>query len=82
LDLPSNSTLWSFAELAVSSLVKYSLETVLRLLIWRFDAIFYLSGWSCWRARFRYGWMPHNVSFGFLDIANAALGQIHFLDRF
>jgi hypothetical protein len=25
-----------------------------------------------------YGWMPHNASFGFLDIARAALGQIHF----
>jgi hypothetical protein len=25
-----------------------------------------------------YGWMPHNASFGFLDIPSAALGQIHF----
>lgn len=33
LDLPCSSTLRSFAELAVSSLVKYSLETMLRLLI-------------------------------------------------
>ena len=40
LDLPCSSTLRSFAELAVSSLVKYSLETMLRLLIWRFDAFF------------------------------------------
>jgi hypothetical protein len=24
------------------------------------------------------GWMPHNASFGFLDIAGATLGQIHF----
>jgi hypothetical protein len=29
----------------------------------------------------QYGWMPHNAGFGFLDIASAALGQIHFLDR-
>jgi hypothetical protein len=29
-----------------------------------------------------YGWMPHNAGFGFLDIPSAALGQIHFLDRF
>jgi hypothetical protein len=26
----------------------------------------------------RYGWMPHNAGFGFLDIARATLGQIHF----
>jgi hypothetical protein len=25
-----------------------------------------------------YGWIPHNAGFGFLDIAGAALGQIHF----
>jgi hypothetical protein len=25
-----------------------------------------------------YGWMPHNASFGFLDLTPAALGQIHF----
>ena len=25
-----------------------------------------------------YGWMPHNASFGFLDIARPTLGQIHF----
>jgi hypothetical protein len=30
----------------------------------------------------KYGWMPHNASFDFLDIARAALGQIHFWDRF
>jgi hypothetical protein len=29
-----------------------------------------------------YGWMPHNASFGFLDIARPTLGQIHFRDRF
>jgi hypothetical protein len=29
-----------------------------------------------------YGWMPHNAGFGFLEIAQPALGQIHFLDRF
>jgi hypothetical protein len=26
----------------------------------------------------QYGWIPHNAGFGFLDIAGAALGQIHF----
>ena len=26
----------------------------------------------------RYGWMPHNASFGFLDRPPATLGQIHF----
>ena len=25
-----------------------------------------------------YGWIPHNASFGFLDIARPTLGQIHF----
>jgi hypothetical protein len=25
-----------------------------------------------------YGWMPHNAGFGFLDIARATRGQIHF----
>ena len=25
-----------------------------------------------------YGWMPHNASFGFLDIARPTLGQIRF----
>jgi hypothetical protein len=25
-----------------------------------------------------YGWMPHNASFGFLDIARPTLGKIHF----
>ena len=29
-----------------------------------------------------YGWMPHNASFGFLDIASAALGVFASLDRF
>jgi hypothetical protein len=29
-----------------------------------------------------YGWIPHNASFGFLDMPRPALGQIHFLDRF
>jgi hypothetical protein len=29
-----------------------------------------------------YGWIPHNASFGFLEIAGPTLGQIHFLDRF
>jgi hypothetical protein len=30
-----------------------------------------------------YGWMPHNASFGFLDMPRPTLGQIqiHFLDR-
>jgi hypothetical protein len=32
---------------------------------------------SC-QVRYHYGWMPHNASFGFLDIPSAALGQIHF----
>jgi hypothetical protein len=26
----------------------------------------------------KYGWIPHNAGFGFLDIARATLGQIHF----
>jgi hypothetical protein len=26
----------------------------------------------------KYGWIPHNAGFGFLDIPSAALGQIHF----
>jgi hypothetical protein len=30
----------------------------------------------------KYGWMPHNASFGFLDRPRGVLGQIHFLDRF
>jgi hypothetical protein len=30
----------------------------------------------------KYGWMPHNASFGFLDIAGAALGVFASLDRF
>ena len=25
-----------------------------------------------------YGWIPHNASFGFLDIARPTLGKIHF----
>jgi hypothetical protein len=25
-----------------------------------------------------YGWIPHNSSFGFLDLTPATLGQIHF----
>jgi hypothetical protein len=29
-----------------------------------------------------YGWMPHNASFGFLDIASATLGVFASLDRF
>jgi hypothetical protein len=28
--------------------------------------------------RILYGWIPQNSSFGFLDIAGAKLGQIHF----
>jgi hypothetical protein len=26
-------------------------------------------------------WIPHNASFGFLDMPRPTLGQIHFLDR-
>jgi hypothetical protein len=26
----------------------------------------------------RYGWMPHNAGFDFLDIVGATLGRIHF----
>ena len=29
-----------------------------------------------------YGWIPHNSSFGFLDIARATLGVFASLDRF
>jgi hypothetical protein len=25
-----------------------------------------------------YGWMPHNASFGFLDIPSPNVGQIHY----
>jgi hypothetical protein len=30
----------------------------------------------------RYGWIPHNASFGFLDIASANVGVFASLDRF
>jgi hypothetical protein len=29
-----------------------------------------------------YGWIPHNASFGFLDIASANVGVFASLDRF
>jgi hypothetical protein len=32
-------------------------------------------GYKC---EMKYGWMPHNASFGFLDLTPAKLGQIHF----
>jgi hypothetical protein len=35
-------------------------------------------GWPDITLRVRYGWMPHNASFGFLDLTPATLGQIHF----
>jgi hypothetical protein len=31
---------------------------------------------------FTYGWMPHNASFGFLDLTPATLGVFASLDRF
>jgi hypothetical protein len=38
-------------------------------------------GWKM-MAKNIYGWMPYNASFGFLDIAGAALGVFASLDRF
>jgi hypothetical protein len=46
-------------------------------------------GYSCgvihclpWSSRSHYGWIPHNASFGFLNIASANVGVFASLDRF
>jgi hypothetical protein len=44
----------------------------------RVDALASKKTYTCSQVRTKYGWIPHNAGFGFLDLTPATLGQIHF----